>query len=680
MIVVAGLTLAVAFAAAADPVGITRYTGLRFPYSAGFWTAGYERDAPAIRTIRRSCWIDQAGTGSVSHYFGAKLDYEYSNSGYTVSAVDPTVLYVEDYDGIRVFRIADDRYSLLHTILSNPPTGPRYYHCLPARLDRNGGDILYLATADYAFSVAVDTNGDRIADTMIDRDSDGHNDHLSFGRFSLVAVDNFGTAYLLGSEERPDPPYFMTVIYTVLDTDNDLIPDTRAWPENPGGRADLPQLDGFSYYADLDPGAGRLVLNPLGFPFGVVDLDGGGFPIGTSYHLVGSTVESGSPPYASASPIGGPVFLHDGSMAGDWYFRFYDSTEPNDGVHLLTDDDFDGRITIAQGAPYGEIHPALTVRQFDPVERSGSLSIPELSELHPMDGQPTTAQFSDFGIWPDGRAFSFRQAGVERTSVDVSANGLLSFVGPVTASPSLATLEATPGLVAPAWSDQWDTSQVRVFAGCAPVQRRFADGSGTAALSFVVEWRGLISPNGKRTSLRCLLLQDGSFRVDYGAMEIDSMPLVVGYSTDGAGAIVTDDLSDSSWGGSPAGTLDESALGEEFGSAKPFDLAHKWIRFSGYGDVRGPRPELIDVVLKGGKKIQMRATGSNIQPDASLLVDGSETFELQKSASGSKWAVTKKAVSTPGAKSVASIWADGAAHSIVVVNPDGGRSSVIVLR
>jgi hypothetical protein len=318
--------------------------------------------------------------------------------------------------------------------------------------------------------------------------------------------------------------------------------------------------------------------------------------------------------------------------------------------------------------------------RFDPNELIVRPSAHELRELRISNAGSANAIFADFGIWPDGRAFTFRQAGVERMSVDVSATGLLSFAGSVSASPSLATLDATPGLVAPAWSDQWDTSQVRVFAGCAPVQRRFADGSGSAALSFVIEWRGLISPNGKRTNLRCLLLEDGSFRVDYGAMEIGDMPIVVGYSTDGAGEIVSDDLSDNSWGGSPTGTLDEAKLGEEFGVSKPFDLAHKWIRFSGYGDVRGPRPELISVALKKGNKIQMKATGSNIQPGATLLVDGAESFELAKSATGSKWVVTKKARSTPGATSVSDIWDDGAPHSIVVINPDGGRSFSSELR
>ena len=103
-------------------------------------------------------------------------------------------------------------------------------------------------------------------------------------------------------------------------------------------------------------------------------------------------------------------------------------------------------------------------------------------------------------------------------------------------------------------------------------------------------------------------------------------------------------------------------------------------RFSGYGDVRGPRPEILSAVLKKGNRIQMRATGSNIQTGATLVVDGTETFELAKSGTGSKWVVSKKATSAPGSRSVASIWSDGQSHSIVVVNPDGGRSTTTELQ
>ena len=436
----------------------------------------------------------------------------------------------------------------------------------------------------------------------------------------------------------------------------------------------MPGLTGGYTYGTVDSGSDRLITGP-GLP-NVLDLDSDGFPIPTSYRELSVRVINGPTDRSSFGTSDPQALQHDGSTATYWRF-LADVTVPEDtnhGIYVLDDVDFDGVCRISNDSST-ELLPALIEKMFSPTERPGIPSVPEITELRSFGGSSQSITFADFGIWPDGRAFSFRQAGVDRTSVDVSVNGLLSFVGPIVDSPSLATLDATPGLVAPAWSDQWDTSRVRVYAGCGPVQRRFADSSGSAALSFVIEWRGLISSNGKRTSLRCLLLEDGSFRVDYGAMEVGSMPIVVGYSTDGAGAIVTDDLSDNSWGGQPAGTLEEAKLGEEFGAAKPFDLAHKWVRFSGYGDVRGPRPEIVSAVLKKGNRIQMKAAGSNIQSGATLVVDGTETFELAKSATGSKWVVSKKASSTPGTKSVASIWSDGQPHSIVVVNPDGGRSA-----
>jgi len=667
------------------PIGITRYSGPDFPYSAGFFalTTRNELFAPTrAGTYSRTSVVDD---GQVDTYSGGEPELQpWSGFETEVSAADPAVFYAHvgsaSNGRIDVVRVIEDHCEVLRTIQFRVPVGAQFVDFVGVKLDRHGSDVVFFtAGSNFALSAILDTDGDGLADTILDRDNNGYDDHIRFGDFSILAVSGDGTGYGIEFENNDFPLSDRFFAMTVRDTDGDIVPDTPAWLTDPRGRRELPGVTSPFGSGAVDEGTGRIVLNYRTF-YGALEIDGDGFPLAQAPRLVPRGLEGGSGSRLNIRTYYHPALLPDGSAAAFLRVTDLDTDVDSDGVYVFDDRDFSGQAEL-YSRDLGEVFPALTTatRQFDPPEYPGIPSAHELTELEVGDGGNEHVTFADFGIWPDGRPFSFRQAGVERTSVDVSANGLLSFVGPITASPSLASLDATPGLVAPAWSDQWDTSQVRVFAGCAPVQRRFADGSGSAALSFVVEWRGLISPNGKRTSIRCLLLEDGSFRVDYGAMEIGDMPIVVGYSTDGAGAIVTDDLSDNSWGGQPAGTLDEAKLGEEFGAAKPFDLAHKWIRFAGYGDVRGPRPEIVSAVLKKGNKIQMKAAGSNIQPDATLVVDGTETFELAKSATGSKWVVTKKARSTPGATSVADIWDDGAAHSIVVVNPDGGRSQELSL-
>ncbi|MCC6743745.1 MAG: hypothetical protein IT175_07760 [Acidobacteria bacterium] len=683
--VISGLVLVLhAPFAFAGPIAISDYDGPRFPYSASFVSSASPVDVePPYESYDRryGFWLNGNGARQVSRFHGDPTDLQ-ARYHAVASAVDPTLLYVHDYfgggQGLVAIRYDGTDWQRIVEIPFRMPIGEYFSSFVTVIASPSGSDIVFFRPMLDSVAVVTDTDGDRVADKILDRDGNLYDDEFKFGEFSHHVVGSDGKLYGSRYNGRlPDGQPSFT-IFTVLDTDGDLIPDTPAWPADPRGRIDTVG-DVATGRGQVDTGADRIVVASASLP-DILELDGDGFPVPASYRS--AAVYSYDPGSRESAYSYEPQLLqHDGSMVTAWrYFSDYDRPETNnDGIYVLDDQDFDGTVTIRTGGA-SELQPALTKRMFDPEETPGTAVVPCLTELRAFAGGLQTITFADFGIWPDGRAFTFRQAGVDRTSVTVSLDGLLSFAGPVTASPSLAALAANPGLVAPAWSDQWDTSRVRVFAGCAPVQRRFADGSSAAALSFAIEWRGLVSPNGKRTSLRCLLLDDGSFRIDYGAMETGAMPVVVGYSTDGPGELVTDDLSDNSWGGQPAGTLDEPKLGEEFGAAKPFDLAHKWIRFAGYGELRGPRPELVDIVLKKGNRIQMNNAGSNIQPGATLVVDSTETFELAKSATGSKWTVTKKALSAPGAKSVESIWSDGAAHSVVVVNPDGGRSLATELR
>lgn len=675
--------LALAVVVQAGPIGITRYSGPAFPFSAGFHATSKSVAEP--RPIRAATFVDTVGLRRSDQFAGSDAENQpqWNNAASVVSAVDPTVFYIHSFDGdegIDVVRILNGHTQVLLTIPFRRLFGSVFSGFTAVKRNDDGSDVVYFYAGDDGLGAILDHDGDGLADTILDRNNDGFDDHATFPDFAIIVVGGDGTGWGFEYLNAPFPTEDRVFAYTVRDTDGDLVPDTPDWPGNPRGRVEIPGAANRGFFAGaLDEGTGRLILGFRSF-YATLEVDGEGFPLPDSFRECVVIHEDGGTPFVTRLQASGrPAVLHDGSTVAFCIYEHEPTSLYASGIYVLDDTDFSGTTDIFISTP-GELREAVTRLRFDPNELIVRPSSHELNELQVDDLGFASIDFTDFGIWPDGRAFTFRQAGVERTSVDVSSRGLLSFVGTVSVSPSLATLDATPGLVAPAWSDQWDTSKVRIFAGCAPVQRRFADGAGAAALSFVVEWRGLISPNGKRTNLRCLLLEDGSFRVDYGAMETGDMPVVVGYSTDRSAAIVSDDLSDNSWGGLPAGTLDEPALGEEFGAAKPFDLAHKWVRFAGYGNVRGPRPELIALALKKGNKIQMRTTGSNIQPGATLVVDGTETFVLKKSATGSKWVVTKKASSTPSSRSVASIWSDGQPHTIVVVNPDGGRSTVVELR
>jgi hypothetical protein len=214
------------------------------------------------------------------------------------------------------------------------------------------------------------------------------------------------------------------------------------------------------------------------------------------------------------------------------------------------------------------------------------------------------------------------------------------------------------------------------FAGYAPVDRSFL--TAQRVLAFAVEWRGLRSPEGRRTSLRRLLFSDGTFRTDFGALEVDAMPLVVGYSAAGAGSTLSAQLSEHSWGAGPAGTQGERVLAEVFGPDHPSDLDHVWVRWAGKAGAEGA-PTILNAQLKRGVKLSVAAAGSDIEPGARVEVDGVESFALMRNRARTKWVVGKRAMSTPGGRRVEEVWADGQAHTIVVINPSGLRSAPVSL-
>jgi hypothetical protein len=312
--------------------------------------------------------------------------------------------------------------------------------------------------------------------------------------------------------------------------------------------------------------------------------------------------------------------------------------------------------------------------------------VAELTELA-FAGTWSANAFRSFGVFPEGESFTFRMGSRDFDQFSVSKSGLLSFVGQVSAPASHKSLHESHGVIAPAWSDGWDTSQVRVFAGYAPANTSFVDGA--RVLAFTVEWRGLRLPSwedGRFVSMRLVMFSDGSFRTDYGAfepVELADHRFVVGYAGPGnhqqTGSL---DLTDHSWGSAPAGLGSERVITEEFGPGKQSDLGHVWVRWTGYPERLDPAtpPMVINARLAKRRKIVMTANWSNIQPGATLTVDGTETFTLMVNAAGTKWIVKSSARSVPGDRTVRAVWRDGQAHSVVVTNPDGDQSTAVILR
>jgi hypothetical protein len=77
------------------------------------------------------------------------------------------------------------------------------------------------------------------------------------------------------------------------------------------------------------------------------------------------------------------------------------------------------------------------------------------------------------------------------------------------------------------------------------------------------------------------------------------------------------------------------------------------------------------------KGLRFQAANSNVVAGAVLVVDGTETFQLERS--GDFWVVGKNARSTPGNRRVRDIFRQGTTHSVFVRNPDGRVSPSVTL-
>jgi F420-dependent methylenetetrahydromethanopterin dehydrogenase len=77
------------------------------------------------------------------------------------------------------------------------------------------------------------------------------------------------------------------------------------------------------------------------------------------------------------------------------------------------------------------------------------------------------------------------------------------------------------------------------------------------------------------------------------------------------------------------------------------------------------------------KGLRFSAANSNVAVGATLIVDGVETFVLERS--GDLIVVKKSARSLPGGKKVKDIFKRGTSHVVIILNPNGMTSDPVTL-
>ena len=520
-------------------------------------------------------------------------------------------------------------------------------------------------TFESRICLLVDSNGDEFADSFTPVET--------IQDLDAMTIDDRGNLYARHPLTNAEPYGYCDRFDRLVDTNGDRTPDTVDGTI-PISRMPFQQASVTTGMADVDTGFDRFYVASVGY----VDLDSRGrmIKVGDQDAILDDGFLD---PYNSlqvfAAHDGYPMCYVDADLFGDY------------GVGQWGDFDFNGFTNNYATAPAIEIRP---VFYFNEVGIDSGILNVSIADLDPVALRSGGAEvrFRDHGEYENGEAFRFRFGSTDFDALWVGANGIVSFAGPVTVEASNDNLARLHAAIAPAWSDAWDTSRVRVHAGYVPIQMSIRDGHPVKA--FAIEWRGLRRPGwepGRGVAMRLILYEDGAWRTDYGAFEandIEAMSFVSGYAGPGSHP-VTDatDLSAHSWGAGPAGTTAERVLSETFGPANLPDVGHHFVRWMGYPerlDTPGAVPEIIAPVLKNGKKITMKAAGSEIAPGAVLVVDGVDAFRLARSSSGAKWTVGARARSLPANRTIAEIFSDGAAHRIRVVNPDGEQSAEVALR
>lgn len=706
------LSVQFSFAQGGSPTPFAQFTGARKPYSA--MTFVNVRTADPNEPFRVGWFLDTDGNRSadvaeVTNRFGRNLGPRYENT-WAVSPSDPSNLYVMVWPGYNNPRGGgvDDYFvtRVVQTGASVTESGPKI--TLPTSFTtfpggalqqglgtqpwtnpKDGSDVVLVFAFDFidgtpnhaSSRIAVLTHTPGAPGKFADRFVGS----VTLPYIYILGVDGQGNAY--GWHARTDPADARDYLVLIRDSNADQLPDTvdrSAFPST------YPEADFAKFGSMYDRGTDRLwlrlTLNHVD-PFDYYDLNGfqkGGPGRRFRWPLVPFNGEDvpcyGTNNYpedaASLTHDGYPIYRGENSCQ-DW------PAHPRYPVVVWDDPNFDKRST--QG-PTFELPEALVVfhelQLMDDTDsvsgRYGTIGVPDLLELRTDQGDWTgnwaEVVFAEHGEISAGESFRFRFGGQSYDRLHVSKNGLVSFAGPFSTAASLDGLRSAEAAIAPAWSDEWDTSKVRVHVGYGPVQKSFV--TGQRVLAFVVEWRGLYY-QGKRTSMRLMMLSDGSFRTDYGAVEVGTMSLTVGYKGPGLQGIVGEaDASAHSWGSTPAGSGNEQSLGQQFGSGGPADVDRLWVRWAGYPEQRvaGDQPVIVNPRIKNGVKLVMDVAGSRIKTGAVVIVDGTERFTLTKTKNGTGWQVKKNARSTPGNRTVAELFASGS-HTIMVENPDGLRSA-----
>ncbi len=134
------------------------------------------------------------------------------------------------------------------------------------------------------------------------------------------------------------------------------------------------------------------------------------------------------------------------------------------------------------------------------------------------------------------------------------------------------------------------------------------------------------------------------------------------------------------------GSLGEFVLTTESIDSKVRGLLALLLSTAEYqANLKGPdagvvRPVIVAPLLKNGKLV-LGASGSNIQPGATVRVtgdeiSGTEVFVLS-AKKPTKWIVGKKVISTPGGVTLGALLPVGRSATLVVQNPDRGQSDPV---
>ena len=689
------------------------YEGAKFPTSAGVWTSlfdPYGLDSPTdgfnwgpvldvngdrladVSNLRSYPENFPAGSGSFEgcpypspSRPGVWYVYLTKLTGPDFDVVKHSISILEEVGTDLVFR----REILLPTSLDNEATGSpgfrffiRSWTGIAAIRKTTAGEDAILVTAREA-SPSGFTLTTTFAVLFLDANAGPNvarwsevNDQMN--GYELITMDDRGNAIARKIEfDAPSGPYRSArseALLRVTDTNGDFVPETL---DQDSVISSLPFESTEVYGAgDLDYGTDRLLLG-AGFPV-FYDLDSYRRIVPGTQRRVVTRAEAGSGAFAWSSRQ--PWMGRDGQVA-DVQVRG-DGFCPNGfdiaGSAVWTDPNFDGQSDNLRTDPVVETASVVSQCDFGEIQiYFGGHAIPELTEI-PVTSGSAALTFRDFGEYPGGVAFRFRFGSKDFESVAVRPDGVVSFGAPITGPASRAALAAAHGAIACGWSDEWDTSSLRLYAGYVPMTKSFRTGESVHA--FAIEWRHLRREGwsaDRYVSMRLLLFSDGTFRTDVGSFaELSDMYIVTGYAGPGAHPVDESvDVSAHSWGGQPAGSLGERVLAEQFSAANPIDIHHAFYRWNGYPeriDPAAPAPVLVSPQLKAGKKIVLKATGSNIQTGAVLVVDGSESFTLTKK--GAKWVVTTNARSAPSGRSIRELFSDGASRTILAVNPDGEAS------